>query len=178
MNGTELHGLMAEFDGADALLAAAAKAREHGYQHAEAYAPYHVEGLAEALGARPTRVPLATLVGSVLGGVGGYLLQWYSAVIDYPVDIGGRPVHAWPMFIPVTFSLTVLGGAFAAVFACLAGSRLPCLHHPVFNAPDFDLASRNRFFLCLRSDDPAFDKDDAPRLLDGMAPLRRFEVRR
>jgi hypothetical protein len=171
-------GLMAEFATADALLVAARSARDAGYRHAEAYAPFHVEGLAEALGAARTRVPFFTFLGAVLGGAGGYFLQWYTAVVDYAINVGGRPTHSWPMFVPVTFELAILGGAFAAVLALLLGSGLPALYHPIFNAPDFDLATRNRFFLCLRSDDPAFEPAAAARLLDALQPLRRCEVPR
>ena len=154
-----IYGLMAEFGTAEQLLAAAHRVREAGYRHAEAYSPFAVDGLAEALGFTQSRVPFWTFVGGVIGGAGGFFLQWYSAVLDFPVDIGGRPLNSWPMFIPVTFEMTVLFGAFAAVIAMLVGSGLPRLRHPVFNAKDFDLAMRNRFFLCLRSDDPAFDRE-------------------
>jgi len=171
-------GVMAEFAGADALLEAARRTREAGYTRLEAYAPFPVEGLAEAIGCRPTRVPLATLVGALAGGVGAYLMQWYSASVDYPIDVGARPLHSWPMFIPVTFEMTILFGALAAVAALLFGSGLPQLYHPVFNVPDFDLATRNRFFLCVRGDDPRFDVDAVSRWLDGLQPLRRCEVTR
>jgi hypothetical protein len=168
--------LMAEFAGADALLEAARAARAAGHARIEAYAPFHVEGLAEAIGAPAPRAPRWTFVGALLGGIGAYWLQWHSAVVRWPLDVGGRPLHSWPMFVPVAFEMAILGGAFAAVLALLLGARLPKLRHPVFDAPDFDLASRNRFFLCLRADDPTFDADAAARLLDGQRPLRRFEV--
>jgi hypothetical protein len=170
------YGLLAEFATADALLDAARRVREAGYVHAEAYAPFAIDGLAEALGFARTRVPAATLAGGLVGGLGAYFLQWYSASVDYPINVGGRPLHSWPMFIPVTFEMTVLGAAFAALAAFLIGSRLPRLHHPIFAAPDFDLASRNRFFLCLPSHDPAFDAAAAARLLDSLAPLKRIDV--
>jgi hypothetical protein len=171
-------GLMAEFATADQLLAAAHAIRAAGYTRAEAYSPFAIEGLAEALGARRSRVPLITFLGGLAGGFGGYFMQWYSAVVDYPVDVGGRPLHSWPMFVPVTFELTVLGAALAAFVAVIVGSGLPRLSHPVFEAPDFDLAMRNRFFLCLRADDPAFDAQQAAALLDGLQPLRRVEIPR
>ena len=168
--------LMAEFATAEELLAAARKASEAGYTRAEAYSPFHIEGLAEALGFRRSGVPLATFAGGLLGGLGGFFMQWYSAVIDYPIDVGGRPLNSWPMFVPVTFEMTVLGAALAAFVAVIAGSRLPDIAHPLFSAKDFDLAMRNRFFLCLRSDDPAFEAGRAAALLDGLRPLRRIEV--
>lgn len=173
---SDSYGMMAEFATADELVAAARRARAAGYRHAEAYAPFHVEGLAEALGFERNRVALFTFLGGLGGGLGGYFLQWYSAVVDYPLNIAGRPFNSWPMFVPVTFEMTVLGAAFAAVLAMLIGSGLPRLRHPVFGARDFDLATRNRFFLCLPSDDPAYDAQQAARLLDELHPLRRLEV--
>ena len=170
------YGLMAEFATADHLLAAAHRARQAGYRHAEAYAPFHVEGLAEALGFEHNRVAFCTFAGALAGGVGGFFLQCYSAVVDYALIIGGRPFDSWPMFVPVTFEMAVLGAAFAAVLAMLIGSGLPRLRHPMFDAPDFDLAMRNRFFLCLRSDEPAFNPHTAAHLLDELKPLRRTEV--
>jgi hypothetical protein len=175
MNG--VWGLMAEFASADELIAAARRAREAGYVRAEAYAPFHVEGLADALGFERNSVPFFTFAGALVGGIGGYLLQWYSAVIDFPLNIGGRPLNSWPMFVPVTFEMAVLGGALAAVISMFAASGLPRLRHPVFAAPDFELATRNRFFLCLRSDDPAFEADRARELLEGLHPLRCVEVK-
>jgi hypothetical protein len=167
---------MAEFATADELLAAALRVRAAGYRHAEAYSPFPIDGLAEALGFERNSVALFTFLGALAGGLGGYFMQWYAAVIDYPVNVAGRPLDSWPMFVPVTFEMAVLGGAVAAVLSMLLGSGLPRLRHPVFGAPDFDLASRNRFFLCLRSDDAAFDPQQAAALLDGLKPLRRVEV--
>lgn len=171
-----LHGWMAEFASADALLDAARAARQAGYRP-DAYAPFHIEGLAEATGTPRSRIAEATFAGAVLGGIFGYAMQWYSAVVDRPLNVGGRPLHSWPMFVPVAFELTVLFGAFAAVLAFLWASRLPRMTHPLFAAKDFDLATRNRFFLVLRADDPAADPAATPRWLDGLAPLRRSEVR-
>lgn len=168
--------LMAEFASADALLAAARGVRAAGYRQVEAYSPFPVEGLAEVLGYERTPVPFWTFLGALAGGSGGYLLQWYAAVIDYPVNIGGRPLHSWPMFVPLAFELAVLGGAFAAVAAFLVASRLPKLRHPLFASPDFELASRNRFFLCLRCEDPAFEPEQARALLQGLQPIACVEV--
>jgi len=171
-------GLMAEYATAEALVDAAQAAHDAGYLLAEAYAPYPVEGLAQALGFARGRVPAATFAGGLLGGLGGYAMQWYSAVVDFPVDVGARPLHSWPMFVPVTFEMTVLGAAIAAFLAVVIGNGLPCLAHPVFDAPDFDLATRNRFFLCLRTDDPAFEPAQADALLAATRPIARCEVRR
>jgi hypothetical protein len=171
-------GLMAEYATAEELVAAAQAAHDAGYLHAEAYAPYAVEGLAEALGFRRGHIPAITLAGGLVGGLGGYFMQWYSAVVAFPEEAGARPLHSWPMFIPVTFEMTVLFAALSAFFAVLIANGLPCLAHPIFDAPDFDLATRNRFFLCLRVDDPAFDESRAGALLDATQPLRRAEVAR
>jgi hypothetical protein len=170
-------GLMAEFAGADDLLAAARHVREAGYEHAEAYSPFHVDGLAEALGFVRNRVAFFTFLGGLAGGIGGFGLQWYSAVVDYPVNIAGRPLDSWPMFVPVTFEMAVLGAAFAAVISMFAASGLPKLRHPLFAAPEFDLATRNRFFLCLRSDDAAFDEHRSRELLESLHPMRCVEVK-
>ena len=170
--------LMAEYASAEDLVAAAQAAHDAGYRDAEAYAPYAVEGLAEALGLHRTRIPAITFCGGVVGGIGGYFLQWFAAVRSYPEEIGARPLHSWPMFIPVTFEMIVLVAALTAFVAVLAGNGLPRLSHPIFDAPDFDLASRNRFFLCLRTDDPAFDEARARELLSTRSPLRIAEVAR
>jgi hypothetical protein len=169
-------GLMAEFATADALLQAARAARAAGYRQAEAYSPFPIDGLAEAVGYGQSRVPFFTFLGALAGGAGGFFMQWYAAVRDYPVDIAGRPLNSWPMFVPVTFELAVLGGALAAVISMLVGNGLPRLRHPLFGAPDFDLATRNRFFLCLRSDDPAFALQPARDFLQGLQPLACGEV--
>jgi hypothetical protein len=170
-----LYGLLAEFATSDELLAAVVQARRHGFA-VEAYTPFAVDGLAEAIGFPGNRVPLATLIGGIVGGSGAYFLQWYSAVVDYPLNIGGRPLHSWPSFMPVTFEMTILGAALAAVFSMLLLNGLPRLRHPLFDAPDFDLASRNRFFLCLPARDPAFDRDRAERMLRDMQTIRLSEV--
>jgi len=162
-------GLMAEFATADELLAAARAARDAGYTRLEAYAPFHVEGLAEAVGFRRTKVPLVSFVGGVIGCIGGYFMQWYAAVLDYPINVGGRPLHSWPMFIPVTFELTILFGAFAAVFGMLGLNGLPMPYHPVFNVERFAAhASQDRFFLAIEATDAKFDRVQTRSFLQGL----------
>lgn len=168
--------LMAEFGTADALLAAAQRVRAAGYRHIEAYSPFPVEGLAEVLGTERTPVPFWTFIGGLVGGSGAYFMQWYAAVVDYPVNIGGRPLHSWPMFIPITFELAVLGAAFAAVVSFLWRSGLPRYRHPLFASPDFELASRNRFFLCVRTDDPAYEPQQSRTFLQQLDPIACVEV--
>jgi len=173
-----LYGVMAEFTTPQALLDATARCRDASFRNLEAFTPFSIDGLPEALGLADNRVPLLTLIGGLLGGIGGYFMQWYSAVVDYPINAGGRPLHAWPAFIPATFELAVLGAVLAAFFGFLALNGLPRLRHPVFDAPDFDLASRSRFFLCVRASDAAFDADAAERFLRELAPVRVMRVDR
>jgi hypothetical protein len=174
MNGP-LYAMVAEFADPTSLLAAVRACRAR-YANVDAYAPYAVDGLAEALGFRRNRVPLVTLIGGFAGGAGIYALQWYSAVIDYPINSGGRPIDSWPVFVIPTFELAVLGAALAAFIGMLALNGLPRLRHPIFNARDFDLASRNRFFVAVRATDPAFDADDVRRMLEALHPIRVVEV--
>jgi Protein of unknown function (DUF3341) len=173
-----LYGLMAEFASAEALLVAARRTYAEGYRETEAYSPFPVEGLSEAIGFTSNRVPLLTLLGGILGAAIGYFIQWYSAVIDYPLNVGGRPLNSWPAFILVTFELAMLGAALAAVVGMLLLNGLPRLSHPVFNARDFDLATRNRFFLGIKANDPRFDVDKTRRFLEALVPLHVAGVER
>lgn len=171
-----LHGVMAEFEAPDDLIAAAAAVRQQGYTQVEAYSPMPVEGLSEVLGLKQTRIPLLVLFGALVGGTTIYLTQYYSAVIDYPWNIGGRPLHSWPSFIPLTFELSVLGGTLMGLVGLLAASGLPRLYHPVFNIPGFERASRDRFFLCIQADDPKFDPAAARSDLANLNPLSVTDV--
>lgn len=173
-----LYGLIAEFRDDKALLEAVRHARADGYRRIEAYAPFSVEGLSEALDFKRDRVALITLLGGIAGGAGIYLLQWYSAVIDYPINSGGRPLNSWPAFIVPTFEMTVLGAALAAFFGMLILNGLPRLYHPIFNAPGFDLASRNRFFLCIEARDARFEPQRTRAFLETLAPMKIAEVPR
>jgi hypothetical protein len=171
-----LYGLMAEFSSAEKLVEAARRAREAGYAHVEAYSPFPIEGIAEAVGFEGSRVPLATLIGGIVGGAGGFFLQWYAAVIDYPINIGGRPTNSWPAFIPVTFEMTVLFAALTAVVFMFIANGLPKLRHPVFEVREFELSTRNRFFLCLRAAERKFDRDDTRHFLERLEPMKIIEV--
>ena len=171
-----LYGLMAEFASPEKLLDAAQKARAAGYRRVEAYSPFPIEGLAEATGMRRNWVPAIVLAGGLAGGIGGYFMQWYSAVLSYPINSGGKPLHSWPEFIPVTFETTVLVAALAGVAGMLLLNGLPKLYHPVFNVRAFDLATRNRFFLCLRSGEPGFSPGSARDFLQRLQPLRLWDV--
>jgi hypothetical protein len=170
------YGTLAEFAGAESLVEAARRARAAGYSRIDAYSPMPVEGLVEAVGRYRDRMPLLTLIGGLLGGAGGYFMQWYAATISLPINVGGRPLHSWPSFIPVTFEMAVLGAALFAVFGMLALNRLPTLYHPLFGVPEFELASRNRFFLCIRCDDPHYQPQEVQRFFGTLDPLLVQEV--
>jgi len=159
---------MAEFDNPTRLVAATQRAYEEGYRQMDAYSPFPIEGLSESLGFHRTRVPLIVLLGGLVGCFGGFFLQYYIAVIYWPVIVGGRPFNSWPMFIPVTFELAVLCASLAAFFGMLALNGLPKPHHSVFNAPRFELASRDRFFLCIEASDQKFDPAETRRFLESL----------
>ena len=170
-----VYALLAEFREPGDLVAAATECSKR-HRDIDAYAPYPVEGLPEAIGFRLNRVPLFALIGGISGGAAMYLLQWYSAVVDYPIDAGGRTLHSWPAFVPATFEITMLGAALGAFIGMLVLNGLPRLNHPIFDAVDFGLASRNRLFLSVRATDPAFDIDETRWELEALGPLRVIEI--
>jgi hypothetical protein len=174
---SHLYGVVGEFESASLLLVAAAKARDAGYRHMDAYAPFPVEGLSEALGLRRNKVSLITLIGGLLGGLGGFGFQYWVNVIAYPLNIGARPLNSWPAFIPVTFELTVLGASISAVFGMLALNKLPQPHHPLFNVEHFKRASNDRFFLCIEAHDPKFNLAETARFLQGVQAQHVVEVK-
>jgi hypothetical protein len=167
---SRIHGLMAEFDDPNALVAAAQLARAEGYRQMDAYSPFPIEELHEALALPHTRLPLIVLIGGLVGCIGGYALQYWAAAVAYPLNVGGRPLHSWPAFIPITFECTILVAALSAVFGMLALNGLPMPYHPVFNVPRFALASRNRFFLCIEARDAKFDLERTRAFLETLKP--------
>jgi Alternative complex III, ActD subunit len=176
MEQKAVYGLMAEFDDSEGLLEAARHAYEAGYRRLDAYSPFPVEGLADAIGFHATKVPLIVLIGGLIGCFGGFYLQVYPNVFGYPLDIGGKPYYSWPAFIPITFEMTILCAALAAVFGMLALNGFPRPYHPVFNVPRFQLASRNRFFLCVMARDPQFNLEKTREFLQGLKAREVSEV--
>jgi hypothetical protein len=175
-NATDLYGILAEFDSPEALRDGAERAYAHGYRRIDAYSPFPIDGLAEAVGFRRTRLPMMVLIGGILGGVGGFYLQYWISVIDYPLVVGGKAFNSWPAFIPVTFELAVLSASLTAVLGMLALNGLPKPYHPVFNVERFALASRDRFFLCLEAADPKFDLPSAREFFLTLKPRAVYEV--
>jgi hypothetical protein len=173
---TDLFGIMAEFSNAHKLVEKTRQAYEAGYRKMDAYAPFPVHGLSEALGLKRSWVPYIVLLGAIAGGLGGFFLQYYSSVIDYPLNIGGRPYNSWPSFMVITFETTVLGAALAGVLGMLALNKLPMPYHPLFGVPRFELASRDRFFLCIMVTDPKFDPVQTREFLEGLEPEGVYEV--
>src|SRR4029077_17010 len=175
---SHIYGVVGEFQNERQLIQAAKKSREVGMKHVEAYAPFPVEGLSEALGLKNNRVALLTLIGGLCGGLGGFGFEYWVNVIAYPLNIGGRPLNSWPAFIPVTFELTVLGASLSAVFGMLALNRLPQPYHPLFNVERFAKhATSDRFYLCIEARDKKFNLAEAARFLQGVDARHVSEVR-
>jgi len=171
-----IYGLLAEFESPDELIDAVRRSRAAGYRKMDAYTPFPVEHLAEALGFHKTALPAIVLIGGLVGCAGGFLLQYWISAVDYPLNIGGRPLNSWPAFIPVTFELTILVAALSAVLGMLALNRLPMPYHPLFNSPRFALASRNRFFLCIEAKDARFSREETAKFLGEMKSKGVSEV--
>lgn len=173
-----LYGLVAEFASAEEILVAAEATSRAGYTNTDAYTPFAVEGLDEKLGMKPTRLGWVMLLAGTVGGFLGFFMQWYANVVHYPLNIGGRPYNSWPNFIVITFEATVLISAFTVGLVMLARNGLPRPYHPIFNTPNFENATRDRFFLCIEARDPNFRLAETRRFLDDLSPLSISEVER
>lgn len=173
-----LYGFMAEFDSPDVLLDAATRARDAGYKHMDAYAPFAVEGMSAALGWDDKRVPLLTLIGGFCGITFGFSLLTWATVSAYPVNVAGRPLFGWPHFFPIMFECTVLFAALTGVISMIVLNGLPMPYHPVFNVPEFARASSDRFFLCIEESDAKFSRAETWQFLQSLSPLTVSEVER
>jgi Protein of unknown function (DUF3341) len=173
-----LYGIIAEFERAEDVVAAARRTREAGYRRIDAYTPFPVDGLSEALGFRDQKVPFIMLISGLAGALGGFaLLYWaMAAPLAVNLNIGGRPLYGWPYFIPITFECTVLLAALAGVFGMFAVNGLPQPYHPVFDAPDFPRASSDRFFLCVEAEDPNFDRQETRRFMETLGAVTVADV--
>lgn len=171
-----IYGLLAEFDTPGELVHAAEAAHDAGYRVMDCYTPYPVEEAAEAIGFHKNRVSLCTLIGGILGGSGGYSLMYWVSVITYPINVGGKPFHSWPAFVPVLFECTVLGASLATLIGMLALNGLPLPYHPVFNAPNFARASKDKFFLCIEAKDPKFSLTESRGFLESLHASSVVEV--
>lgn len=171
-----MYGLMAEFDTAEQLLAASQRAHAEGYRRMDAYAPFAIEGLGEALGFRTNAIPLIGLTGGVVGALTGYGLQFWVHTTALAINVGGRPFNSWPSFVPVTFELAVLFSALSMLAGLFILNGHPEPYHPVFNAPGFERATRDRFFLCIQADDPRFDVVRTREFLSGLAAREVTDV--
>ena len=170
------YGVIAEFGEPQDLLDAANAAREAGYTELDAYSPFPIHGLSEAIGFHRSRLSAVVLGGGIIGGLAGFFMCWYANVVWYPLNIGGKPYNSWPAWIPITFECTILFAAFAAVFGMLALNGLPMPYHPVFNVPRFDQASRDKFFLVIQARDPKFDIDAVWKFLESLGPREVTDV--
>lgn len=171
-----LYGLIAEYDTPEQVVHAAESARKAGYTKMDAYSPHPVEGIEDALGLKPTRLGFVVLAMGLIGAVAGYAMQWYAGAEFYPLNIGGRPMNPWPTYIVITFEVTVLASALTAGLFMLARNGLPRPYHSIFNAPGFERASRDGYYLCVESVDPRFDAAAVRTFLEGTDPVRVEEV--
>ena len=176
MDKPVLHGIMAEFDSAEALVAATEKAYAAGYRRMDAYTPFPVEEVMHALHLPKSKVPLITLCAGAFGLAGAYVMQWWMSAVNFPLNIGGKPYNSIPSWIPIMFECTVLLAALAAVGGMIFLNDLPLPYHPVFNVDRFERASNDGFFLCIESDDPRFDEKKTREFLQGLAPREVHDV--
>lgn len=171
-----LYGVIAEFNDPQALLDAAVATREQGYTDIDAFSPFPIHGLAEAIGFHKSKLSLIVLTMGIIGGLSGFFMCWYANVISYPLNIGGKPLNSWPAWIPVTFEVTILFATLGAVFGMLALNGLPMPYHPVFNLSRFDSASRDKFFLVIQARDAKFNLSEARNFLLTLSPREVTDV--
>lgn len=176
VSDTDLYGVVGEFDTPESIMDAANAAREAGYKKMDAYTPFPVTGLDEALGMTNTRIGWVVLFMGITGGLTAFAMQYYANAIFYPINIGGKPLNAWPNFIIITFECTILFAAFTAGLFMLARNGLPRPYHSIFNTPNFGSATRDHFFLCIEATDEQFDVATVRSFMEAQSPLRVSEV--
>lgn len=171
-----LHGIMAEFDNQDDLLTACRNARDAGFKKMDAYTPLPIHGLTDALGWEDNSVQKVVLCGGLIGCLTGFSLMYYITMITYPMNVGGKPHFSWPAYVPPTFETTILFAALSAVFGMILLNGFPTPYHPVWNNPRFEMASTDRFFLCIEAEDPKFDRAATRRFLEAQPAKEVVEV--
>jgi hypothetical protein len=176
MDRNGIHGLLAEFQNPHDLVAAARRAYAAGYRKMDAYSPFPVHGLGEAIGFRSNLVAPVVLLGGLAGLAAGFVLCVFMAVWEYPLNVGGRPDYSWPAFIPITFETTILFAALSAVAGMIALNGLPKPYNPLFNAPSFDAVTRDKFFLCIEAADPLYDSEKTREFLQSLHSQEVTEV--
>ena len=176
-NDKKLYGIIAEFNAPEEIIDAANKAREAGYKKMDAYTPFPVHHLDDALGFQQTRLGWVVLFAGIVGALGGFFLQWYANVVFYPLNIGGKPLNSWPNFVVITFECAVLFSAFAAGLFMIIRNGLPRLHHPIFGAHNFAAATRDKFFLCIEARDAKFDTEQTRQFLEQLNPNHVSDVK-
>jgi hypothetical protein len=173
----KMYGLLAKFEGPEALVVASNRIYDEGFRNFDAYTPYPVEGLSHTMHAKDSRLPLIMLAGGITGALTGFFMQYYATVIDYPLNIGGRPLNSWPAYIPITFELTILFTAFAGILGLFFVTRFPQPYHPVFNSEDFNAhASQDGFYLDIQANDPKFDMQQTRGFLESLGALQVSEI--
>jgi hypothetical protein len=176
--GGQLYGVIGQFDSEEDLVAAAHRVIAEGFRQIDAFSPYPIDGLAGVIRRERSLAPLLMLIGGLIGAVTGYGMQLYAMGYFYPLNVGGRPLHSWPLFVPIAFELTVLFSAFAGAIGMLVLNHLPCVYHPLFSVPGFDRVSSDRFFLCIEATDPSFDERRIRELLQELHSVAITEVGR
>ncbi len=175
---SSIYGIAAEYQTPEALMAAAYRVREAGYLKIDAYTPFPVEGMSQALDIKDKWILILMLLGGFVGVFNGLLLQYWGSVASYPLNIGGRPIISWPQMVVIMFELTILTSALTGVFSMIILNGLPELYHPMFNVPNFDRASQDRFFLCIEHKDKKFNVDEITSLLEKTGALHISQVAR
>jgi len=178
MKRPEIFGIMAEFDTPEEILAGAHRAGDAGYKVMDAYTPFPMEELTEALRLKHTKLSLFVLCCGIVGALTGFFMQYFISVVDYPLNIGGRPLNSWPQFIPITFEVTILFSALGAVVGMIFRNGLPRPVHPLFNVDRFELATKDKFFLCIEATDPKFDRIETEKFLHSLRPSHVMVVPR